>query len=383
MASEPAIPLSLEDGSGLMIASEQLSEVGGAGRILAELRRRFPAAHVVAPLFAAEASTPRDGSAGVARWAGRKRHFLSIRYSRRLAREPRRAALVLSVGSNSWAHAVRPAPGGRHVAFVHGPPRPLYGDCDRYLCTEPAVLRPLIRARLPALRREYLRRLSVVDRCLTASRWSARHLERIHGAAWEVLNPPVRTVYFTPAAERLSGGPVLVAGRVVPHKAVDRAIEAVRGLDVELAVVGTGSAVESLRASAPRHTRFTGWVEDAELRELYRSAAVLVSPAPEEFGIVIAEAQACGVPVVAPAEGAASEIVQHGVTGLLVDELSATSLRDAIVTAIGTKWDSAACRARALRFSSDRFVQNLERVLAEEEALIAPGMREPQQPVYV
>lgn len=385
MASGPATPLSLEDGSGLTIACEQLSEMGGGGRILAELRRRFPAALVVAPGFAMDAAggdSPWGAPKQVVRAPGRKRHFLAPVYSRRMAREPRRAALVLSIGSNSWAHAGRPAPGGRHVAFAHGLPPALYGDSERYMCTEPAPLRPVIRASLPALRREYRNRMSVVDRRLTASHWSAGHLEPIHRTAWEVLHPPVRTAYFTPAGARTSDGPVLVCGRVVPHKAVDRALEAVRGLDVELVVAGTGSAVASLRAVAPPNARFTGWVEDAQLRELYRSASLLVSPTPEEFGIVMAEAQACGVPVVAPAKGAAPEIVEHGVTGLLVDDLSASALRDAIVTAREKEWDSVACRARALRFSSDRFVEGVEGILADEKALIAGGGRGATAPAY-
>jgi glycosyltransferase involved in cell wall biosynthesis len=362
----------LDDGDGLTIVNEQLAELGGAERMIAPLRERFPRALLMAPRF----DTTNVPSGKAPRWdepfrlvgpGGRRHQFLAPFYARRMGRLTPLTGLVLTIGNNSWAHAVALAPGARHVALVHGPPRCLYGHTARYLASEPLAVRAALRGIVPLLRREYVRRMRSPHRRLTVSRWSAGRLERIHGLPWEVVNPPVDSGFFTPAPlGRRAGGPVLVSGRVVPHKRVDRVIEAVRGLDVRLLVAGAGTALEQLRATAPANVRFTGWIEDAALREAYRSASVYVSPVREEFGIALCEAQASGLPVIGPADGGAAEIVRPGVTGRLLPEMTPSALRDAIVAARMQNWDSRACRASALRFTPERFVAGIEAILAEE-----------------
>jgi glycosyltransferase involved in cell wall biosynthesis len=367
-------PSALHNGSGLTIVTEQLAAVGGATRILEALRQRFPRALLLASRF------DRPAGSLPAEWAepvrlvgpgGRKTHFLAPLHSRRMGRECL-DGLVLSIGSNSWAHAVGLAPGARHIALAHGPPRPLYGDVDRYLSGEPPILRPALRAARPLLRREYLRRLASTHRRIAVSRWSAAALKQIHGVPWEVIHPPVRTDYFTPSpGGRDPSGPLLIASRLVPHKRVEQAIEAVRGLDAELIVVGGGPARGALEASAPGNVRFAGSVADSELRELYRSASLFVSANREEFGIALAEAQATGVPVIAPG---AAEVVAPG-TGVLVADDSAESLRRAIVVARDQTWDPGACRSNALRFASERFIAAIEQTLAEEAARLPQRRR--------
>ena len=276
------------DGSGLTIVNEQLAELGGAERMVAVLRERFPRAQLMGPRFdttnlpggipAAWSDPVRLVGAG-----GRRSQFLAPLHARRMAREAPLEGLVLTIGNNSWAHAVRVAPGGRHVALAHGPPRCLYGHTGRYLSVESGALRPFLRAAVPLLRREYRRRLRAPHRRLTVSRWSAERLEHIHGVPWEVVNPPVRSDFFTPGPEgRRVRGPVLVTSRLVRHKYLDVLIEAMRGLDVQLVVVGSGRESERLRAMAPSNVRFTGWVDDEELRDLYRSASVFVCAVAEE-----------------------------------------------------------------------------------------------------
>jgi glycosyltransferase involved in cell wall biosynthesis len=189
-----------------------------------------------------------------------------------------------------------------------------------------------------------------------------------------VLHPPVRTDFFTPApAPRRH---FLVVARLVPHKRVDVAVEAFRGIDHELVVAGGGPCLDALRASAPPNVRFTDYVEDAELRDLYRSSLALLCPSVEEFGIVMAEAHAAGTPVIAPNAGGAREIVEEGVTGLLLDRFDAGSLASAVETAARHRFSSSGCRASAERFAEHRFTAALDRVLGEELAL-ARGARQP------
>ena len=372
----------LGDGSVLTIVNEQLAELGGAERLVAALRDRFPRALLIGPRF----DTTNQPGGVPAAWSdpvrlvgpgGRRSQFLAPLHSRRMAREAPLDGLVITIGNNSWAHAVRLAPGARHVALAHGPPRCLYGHSSRYLSAEPAVLRPVLRAALPLLRSEYRRRLSTPTAGSRSRVGPRAGSKRIHGVPWEVVNPPVHSDLFAPGPDgRRAEGPVIVSSRLVDHKYLDVLIHAVRGLDVELVVVGAGAASERLRRMAPPNVRFTGWVEDEELRDLYRSASVFAAAAVEEFGIALAEAQASGLPVIAPASGGAAEIVVPGLTGELLPEVTPRALRAAIVAARARPWDSGACRDAALRFTPERFVAGIESILVEEAAKLG-GVPEP------
>jgi glycosyltransferase involved in cell wall biosynthesis len=75
-----------------------------------------------------------------------------------------------------------------------------------------------------------------------------------------------------------------------------------------------------------------------------------------ESGDVMAEAQACGKPVVAFGRGGAAEIVDHDVTGILFPEQSIDSLLKALEEFDRTSFDSSAIRLSALRFARQRFL---------------------------
>jgi glycosyltransferase involved in cell wall biosynthesis len=105
---------------------------------------------------------------------------------------------------------------------------------------------------------------------------------------------------------------------------------------------------------------FFGEADACAKRELYQQAHCLLMPLcwEEPFGLVMAEAMACGTPVVAFARGAAPEIVVDGETGYLVEDV------DGMVEAVrnAERIDPARCRQHV----SDRFSPQVlaERYLA-------------------
>jgi glycosyltransferase involved in cell wall biosynthesis len=95
--------------------------------------------------------------------------------------------------------------------------------------------------------------------------------------------------------------------------------------------------------------------------DLLGRARAMVFPIqwPEPFGLVMAEAMACGTPVVACPAGAAVELVENGVTGYLRDSID--DLVDAVAS-IGN-CSPAACRERvATMFSAESMLSGYERI---------------------
>ena len=121
---------------------------------------------------------------------------------------------------------------------------------------------------------------------------------------------------------RFDGPTLVLAGRLVPQKALDVALRAVRlNEGVSLVVAGDGPERERAEALAARlgvNARFVGAQPRETVFELFRAAdAALLSSSWESFGLVVAEALAVGTPVVATAVGGVTEVLRDGVNGLL------------------------------------------------------------------
>lgn len=109
----------------------------------------------------------------------------------------------------------------------------------------------------------------------------------------------------------------------------------------------------------------------ADMREIYPQFDLLLHPAPREpFGLVLTEAMAMGVPVVAVDGGGAPEQVCHGHTGLLVaradPRLLAQAARELLDQPTLRHQFAQQARAHVRRhFMADRFARGMETVFAE------------------
>jgi len=172
---------------------------------------------------------------------------------------------------------------------------------------------------------------------------------------------------------------LLSVARLTRHKGIDTALHALARLgarypDLRYAVVGTGEDQEALEAEARElgvadRVRFLNEVPDRDLPALYNSAEIylgvsrLLEHRVEGFGISLAEASACGIPVIAGRSGGIPEAVRDGETGLLVD----AERPEAVVEAVRRLLDDPALRAR-LGAAGRRVVEthfNWDRVAAD------------------
>lgn len=134
-----------------------------------------------------------------------------------------------------------------------------------------------------------------------------------------------------PVAAGRSGA--MYIGRLEDYKGVVSLVHAWKQLpDVPLTIVGDGSLATSLRALAQElrlpNITFTGRLGRKAIMECLVSARLLVFPSLwyEPFGLVIAEAMACGVAVAAANQGGIAELVRNGDTGLLFEPGNADDL---------------------------------------------------------
>jgi glycosyltransferase involved in cell wall biosynthesis len=253
----------------------------------------------------------------------------------------------------------------RHICYCLTPMRYAWDQFDAYFGPErigrvgSAVMRPMM-ARMARWDRDTAGR---VDRYVAISHYVAGRIRRYYNRESIVVYPPVDTDFFQPDAEQPERF-ALVVSALVPYKRVDVAIEACRLAKVPLKIVGDGPERARLERSARGGVEFLGRLSDEDVRTMYRRASVTLLPGEEDFGIVPLEAAACGRPVVALARGGAVETVVPAVTGELVDELSPVAFAEAINHTLDTPFDAAAIRAHALRFSRQRFSDEMAALIA-------------------
>jgi glycosyltransferase involved in cell wall biosynthesis len=159
------------------------------------------------------------------------------------------------------------------------------------------------------------------------------------------------------------GGYLVLVGRMNPDKGVDRAIEVAHRAGMPLVMMckirEEGEHAYFSEVIAPmmkgKDVELLVEPEEALRIELVGKADGMIFPIqwPEPFGLVMAESLACGTPVIASPHGAATEIIEPGLTGFLQEEV------DDLVDAVGRLGDISRtdCRRSAeKRFSMERMV---------------------------
>lgn len=161
------------------------------------------------------------------------------------------------------------------------------------------------------------------------------------------------------------GDDLVFLGRIHPDKGVHLAIEVAQrsGLTLLIAGIIQDDAYfrEQVKPYLDHQIRYVGPVDVAGKNELFSQARALLhlNTIPERFGLVLAEANAAGVPVIAMDLGSCREVIEDGKTGFLVNSVDEAA--DALKRV--HRIDRGACRRRVERhFSIETMVEAYERV---------------------
>jgi glycosyltransferase involved in cell wall biosynthesis len=356
------------------LAHDYLNQRGGAERVLATLHEAYPEAPIFTSFVDPERLWPSLRSADIRptwmqRLPGIRRHFkryLPLYPLAFRAMDLRGYDVVIS-SSSGFAHAVRGSRDAFHVCYCHTPPRFLW-EYERYVEREslgatahlllPGVIRVLRQLDRLAARRP--------DRYVANSRVVKDRIGRCYGRVARVIPPPVDVERFR--VREGSDGFLLVVSRLNSYKRIELAIQACTRLRLPLLVVGEGPYRPVLERLAGPSVQFLGYRRDAELTGLYERCDALIFPGEEDFGISVVEANAAGRPVVAYRAGGALDTVEPGLSGVFFDEPRPDSLAEAILAVRKGKWDRAAIRRHAERYSPDRFTGRLAEILESRTA---------------
>ena len=180
------------------------------------------------------------------------------------------------------------------------------------------------------------------DITLAPSKWASRDLESTGVQNVRIWKRGVNLVNFDPARrdeslrKNLTGGEekfiVGYVGRLANEKRLDDLVILDQQPHIQLVIVGDGPAAARFKRELP-NARFVGYQSGTELGRYVASFDIFVHTGKHEtFCQAIQEALASGVPVIGPDSGGPVDLIDHGVTGLLIDTSDPHELLEAVET---------------------------------------------------
>ncbi|OGY67284.1 MAG: hypothetical protein A3H63_02630 [Candidatus Harrisonbacteria bacterium RIFCSPLOWO2_02_FULL_45_10c] len=357
------------------LAHDYLNQYGGGERVLETLAEIFPEAPIYTLFYNQEKTRNRfQGRVKKTSWLDRSfvvdnhRGFIPLMP---LAASSMRAGddyPVIVSSSAGYSKAIRHHPNAVHISYCHTPLRYAW-EFEKYINWNP-VLKYLA---MPVA--WYLRRWDRLagqrpDILLANSRYIADKIKQCYGRPSEVLYPPVDLKVFYRDKRVKKAGYFLAVGRLLHYKRFDLIIQAFNKLNLPLLIVGDGPESDNLKqlVRSPK-IKFRPFAEEPELRTLYNGAEAVIFPQVEDFGLVAAEALACGTPVIAFSQGGAREIVENGITGLFFHHQTVDDLMLAVKKFLLCSFNETAMRKSAQRFSKTRFQKRILQLVAQVNAV--------------
>lgn len=191
------------------------------------------------------------------------------------------------------------------------------------------------------------------------SQWMMATVEKI--GRWDLIpnGVPLERYHFRSAVA--PDAPLVFLGRIEEIKGPHLAIEIARRTGRRLIIAGNIPEEKRPWVEAKilphvdgQQVSYIGPVDDEQKDIVLGQAAAFLMPIlwEEPFGIVMAEAMACGTPVLGLRRGAVPEVVQHGITGFVADDM------DGLIDAVKhvEQINRAACRSRVEILYSDQAV---------------------------
>jgi glycosyltransferase involved in cell wall biosynthesis len=215
-----------------------------------------------------------------------------------------------------------------------------------------------------------------VDHFIAISNHISKRIKKTYNRDSVVIYPPVDVHLFECRPEKENF--YLTASRLVPYKRIDIIVDAFSAMpDKKLVVIGDGPEMNKIKSKAGKNIEILGYQDFESLKSFMQRSKAFIFAAEEDFGIIVVEAMACGTPVIAFNKGGASETISNSNLGILFDDQSPKSIKDAVVKfeLIQDKFEPSFIRTHAMQFGRDIFENKITKFISEKSAEFFPNKR--------
>jgi glycosyltransferase involved in cell wall biosynthesis len=264
--------------------------------------------------------------------------------------------LILS-SSHAVAKGILTNPDQLHICYCHSPVRYAWDLYHTYI--REAGYRKGLKSFFVKMVLHYLRIWDQtssprVNYFIANSNHVKKRIRNIYQRDATVIYPPVNTASFY--CKEKKEDYYFTAARMVSYKRLDLLAEAFSLMpDKRLLIAGKGEELKKIKKKASSNVTILNHLSQSDLIQYIQQAKAFVYAAEEDFGIVMAEAQAAGTPVIAFRKGGASEIVSDGESGILFPEQTTDSIIEAIKKFESASFDPGGISKRAEDFSVLKF----------------------------
>lgn len=255
------------------------------------------------------------------------------------------------------------------VAYCHTPPRWLYGYETSVGFTKywPVKIYAAIVGHF--MRLYDFKTAEKINYWVANSKNVADRIWKFYRKKATVIYPPVEVENIIKQTKNIKKENYhLIVSRLVGAKGIEKAVTLAKNLKINLKIVGESHGLSNIQNNLQKNNQnyieYLGLISDEEKYQLMAKAkAFLAFAKDEDFGMTAVEAQAAGTPVIAYNGGGFKESVINNKTGILTDDISEKSLKEAILKLEKTNWKNEDFINNAKRFSKERFIVAFKKTL--------------------
>jgi glycosyltransferase involved in cell wall biosynthesis len=360
----------------IALVHDYLKEYGGAERVVEQLHQIFPDA----PLYTAYYNPKMLGKdadrfkgwnikvSWMQKIPGIGRLLSPLKFLSPMAFESfdlSKYEVVISSSAAYFAKGVITGQNSVHIAYIHTPPRSLYGYTNGYWYKK-NIATKVFGEILNHFMRLYDFELSQrADVLIANSENIKQRIAKFYRRDAQVVYPPIDLSEYK-ELNKESGDYFLSLARLDPEKNIDLVIKTFNHNGLPLKIVGTGREEKKLKKLAQKNIQFLGKVSDKERVLLLANAKALICAAShEDFGITSIESQASGTPVIALEEGGFKETIIDGKTGIFFNELTIESLQKAIEKFLEQKFKIEDLQKNVQKYSNENFKKQILALIKE------------------
>jgi glycosyltransferase involved in cell wall biosynthesis len=353
----------------IALVHDYLTQRGGAERVFELLCKHFPDADIYTSVYDRQNTIDLGdrlvNTTFLQNIPGTRKYFrlfAPFYYAAFRSLNLKKYDLILS-SSASFAKGVQKRPAALHICFCHNITRFLW-DTKTYLREYGAysLLKPIIELVFKKMRQQDILYAQSPDYYIANSTTVAKRIQATYKKEAVVINYPIDDQRFTFCDQK--DNYCLVSSRHLSYKRLDIVVEAFNDLGLPLIITGEGPETKQLQSRANANIQFLGHVSDRDRCNLMAKAQFVIVAALEDYGLVPIEANASGTPVIAYGAGGVMDTQISGLTGLLFDQQTSESLKDAMVNAQKIAWDYPKIREHALtNFSESVFFKKVDQLL--------------------